>query len=148
MGMILGPANTDAINRAPKTSYGEATGITQTVRNYGSSLGLAVLGTILITENTNNVESALGKLGLPQGVASRIASDLGNSGGRPSGAGVDGGGDRAKAILHSVEQAYAQSTETIFLIMTGVLAAIFVFSLFFLPRGKLDQAVDAGKFDK
>jgi hypothetical protein len=32
--------------------------------------------------------------------------------------------------------------------MTGVLAAIFVFSLFFLPRGKLDQAVDAGKFDK
>jgi EmrB/QacA subfamily drug resistance transporter len=148
MGMILGPANTDAINRAPKTSYGEATGITQTVRNYGSSLGLAVLGTILITENTNNVESALGKLGLPQGVADRIASDLSNSGGRPTGAGTSGGGDRAKAILHSVEQAYAQSTETIFLIMTCVLAAIFVFSLFFLPRGKLDQAVDAGKFDK
>ena len=39
MGLMLGPANTDAINRAPGTSYGEATGITQTVRNYGSSLG-------------------------------------------------------------------------------------------------------------
>ena len=31
MGLVLGPASTDAVNRAPKTSYGEVTGITQTV---------------------------------------------------------------------------------------------------------------------
>jgi hypothetical protein len=41
-------ADTDALNRAPETSYGEATGITQTVRNYAASLGLAI-GTILVT---------------------------------------------------------------------------------------------------
>ena len=46
MGMMLGPANTDAMNRAGNLSYGEATGITQTIRNYGASLGLAALGTI------------------------------------------------------------------------------------------------------
>jgi phage tail protein X len=45
---MLGPASTDAINRASKLSYGEATGITQTVRNYAASLGLAILGTILV----------------------------------------------------------------------------------------------------
>jgi MFS family permease len=39
VGLVLGPANTDAINRAPRTSYGEATGITQTVRNFGSASG-------------------------------------------------------------------------------------------------------------
>jgi MFS family permease len=33
MGLMLGQANTDAINRASRASYGEATGITQTVRN-------------------------------------------------------------------------------------------------------------------
>jgi MFS family permease len=49
MGLMLGQANTDALNRAPSTSYGEATGITQTVRNYGASLGLAILGTVLVT---------------------------------------------------------------------------------------------------
>ena len=48
MGMMLGPANTDAVNRASTLSYGEATGITQTIRNLGASLGLAVLGTILL----------------------------------------------------------------------------------------------------
>ena len=45
VGLVLSPANTDALNRVPGSRYGEATGITQTVRNFGSSLGLAVLGT-------------------------------------------------------------------------------------------------------
>ncbi len=47
MGMMLGPASTDAVNRASRLSYGEASGITQTVRNYAAALGLAILGTIL-----------------------------------------------------------------------------------------------------
>ena len=46
MGFMLTPASTDAVNRASRLSYGEATGITQTVRNYSASLGFAVLGTI------------------------------------------------------------------------------------------------------
>ena len=50
MGLMLGQANTDAINRASRYSYGEATGITQTVRNYGASLGFAILGTVLISD--------------------------------------------------------------------------------------------------
>ena len=49
MGFMLTPASTDAVNRALGLSYGEATGITQTVRNYAASLGLAILGTILVT---------------------------------------------------------------------------------------------------
>lgn len=48
MGLIIGPASTDAINRAARLSYGEATGILQTARYYGSAMGLAILGTILI----------------------------------------------------------------------------------------------------
>ena len=50
MGLMLGPASTDAVNRASRLSYGEATGITQTVRNYAASLGLAILGTILVSQ--------------------------------------------------------------------------------------------------
>ena len=37
MGFMLGPASTDAVNRASRLSYGEATAITQTVRNYAGS---------------------------------------------------------------------------------------------------------------
>ena len=46
-------------------SYGEATGITQTVRNYGASLGFTILGTILITEFRSRITSSLTAKGLP-----------------------------------------------------------------------------------
>jgi EmrB/QacA subfamily drug resistance transporter len=46
LGLVLGPVSTDALNRAPGTGYGEVTGVTQTVRNFGASLGMAVLGSI------------------------------------------------------------------------------------------------------
>ena len=57
IGLLLGPASTDATNRAINASYGEVTGITQTVRNYGSALGLAVLGTVLGNVFANRLTS-------------------------------------------------------------------------------------------
>jgi predicted MFS family arabinose efflux permease len=46
LGLVLGPVSTDALNRAPDAGYGEVTGITQTVRNLGASVGLAVMGSL------------------------------------------------------------------------------------------------------
>ena len=59
IGFMLGPASTDAVNRASRLSYGEATGITQTVRNYAASLGLAILGTILVSQFRSRVTTSL-----------------------------------------------------------------------------------------
>jgi EmrB/QacA subfamily drug resistance transporter len=50
MGLVLSPVSTDALNHAPRGSYGEITGITQTVRYFASSLGLAVLGTVFLNQ--------------------------------------------------------------------------------------------------
>ncbi len=65
MGFMLGPSSTDAVNRASRLSYGEATGITQTVRNYAASLGLAVLGTISVTVMRSKVAASLVSQGVP-----------------------------------------------------------------------------------
>ena len=73
IGLLLGPASTDAVNRAINASYGEVTGITQTVRNYGSTLGIAVLGTVLTTVLTNRLASSLVRLGVPHKTATSIA---------------------------------------------------------------------------
>jgi EmrB/QacA subfamily drug resistance transporter len=48
LGLVLSPVSTDALNRAPRGSYGEVTGVTQTVRYFASSLGLALLGTVFL----------------------------------------------------------------------------------------------------
>ena len=47
LGLVLGPVSTDALNRARGAGYGEVTGITQTARNLGASLGLAIMGSLL-----------------------------------------------------------------------------------------------------
>ncbi len=78
VGLVLSPANTDALNRVASNRYGEATGITQTVRNFGSSLGLAVLGSVLITENRANLESTLGAEGVPKATADEVADTISN----------------------------------------------------------------------
>jgi EmrB/QacA subfamily drug resistance transporter len=83
IGLLLGPASTDAVNRSIGASYGEVTGITQTVRNYASSLGLAVLGTVLTTVLTSRLTGSLTGLGVPHAQAADIARTAAR-GGSPS----------------------------------------------------------------
>ena len=133
LGLMLGPASTDAVNRAPSTSYSEVTGITQTARNFGASLGLAVLGAILISRNHTNITSALTKAGVPSAAAHRVAASFGASAPRSTGA-----SGQPLALVHDVQLAFAHSTQTVFYIMAGVMAATFVLSLRWLPRGRVE----------
>jgi EmrB/QacA subfamily drug resistance transporter len=136
LGLMLGPASTDAVNRAPSTRYSEVTGITQTTRNFGASLGLAVLGAVLISLDKTNIGGALTKAGVPKATADKIAGSLGSSAGGQSAAG------RPHSLVHDVQLAYAHSTRTIFLIMAGVLVVTFVVALRWVPRGRVQEAGD------
>jgi hypothetical protein len=134
---MLGPASTDAVNRAPSTSYSEVTGITQTSRNFGASLGLAVLGAILISRNDTNVTAALTKHGVPSSVAHRVAASFSSSG-----AASGSGSGRSTALVHDVQLAFAHSTQTVFYIMAGVMVATFIVAVRYLPRGRLESVED------
>ena len=48
-GLVLSPLNADALNRVPDAMRGQGSGITQTFRNFGSAVGMAVMGTIVAT---------------------------------------------------------------------------------------------------
>ena len=135
LGLMLGTASTDAVNRAPSTSYSEVTGITQTARNFGASLGLAVLGAILISENDKNITGALTGAGVPHTAARHVAQSFGAS--APSGGSASG---RPPAVVHAVQLAFAHSTQTVFYIMAGVMAVTFLIAARFLPRGRVAAA--------
>jgi len=129
MGMMLGPASTDAVNRASRLSYGEATGITQTVRNYAASLGLAILGTILVTEMRSRVTASLVLRGQSPGRAAAVASRV-----------AQGQGDGHNgAIPHFVRLDFAYATRTVLLAMAGVMAAAAVAALFGLRAGVQEE---------
>ncbi|HUK94563.1 MAG TPA: MFS transporter [Gaiellaceae bacterium] len=125
MGFMLGPASTDAVNRASRLSYGEATGITQTVRNYTASLGLAILGTILVSEMKDRTTSSLEAVGLPSGRASAEAVHISQSS-APPGSG---------AIPHFIRLDFAYATRSVLYVMAGGMAVAAVVAILGLRRG-------------
>lgn len=141
MGMMLGPANTDAVNRAARVAYGEVSGITQTVRNFGASLGLAVLGTILISENRAHLEESLGRIGIPKGQADAIAHSLSQAGGGDRAGFAERSGSEAARIFDAIQHDFAQSSQTVFYVMAGVMAAAAVVALLWLQRGRQEEPV-------
>ncbi len=46
-GLVFSPLNTDALNRLPDSMRGQGSGVVQTFRNFGSAIGMAVMGTII-----------------------------------------------------------------------------------------------------
>jgi len=132
VGLMLSPASTDAVNRAPSTSYSEVTGITQTARNFGASLGLAVLGAVLISQNKTNITSALTKTGVPKAAAQKVAAAFGSAAPHAT-----AGSRQATSVTHEIQVAFAHSTQTVFYIMAGVMATTFLIALLRLPGGRV-----------
>jgi fucose permease len=136
MGLTLGPVSTDALNRSASTAFGAVTGVTQTVRNFGGSLGLAVLGSILVTRVVSNVESALTSRGVPQATASRVAHDIA---GASTGKSGSFGSNTSHALVHAVQLGFATATKTVVIGMAGAMAAAFVVALVWMPRGRVSE---------
>jgi EmrB/QacA subfamily drug resistance transporter len=133
MGLMLGVANTDAINRASRLSYGEATGITQTVRNYGASLGFAILGTILVSQLRSRLTSSFVAHGLSPAKAHTTASSFaqGSQG---------GGGGGAGAIPHFVSVDFAYATRSVLYVMAAIMAVAAVAAFVGLRAGLQEEA--------
>lgn len=128
MGFMLTPASTDAVNRASRLSYGEATGITQTVRNYAASLGLAVLGTVLVTELRSRLTDSLVAQGLPHAQAVSEAAHLSQVQAR------SGGGSSAN-IPQFFRADFAHATQAVLYWMAAIMAVAAVVAMIGLRPG-------------
>lgn len=140
VGLVLSPANTDALNRVPRSRYGEATGITQTVRNFGSSLGLAVLGSILITQNRSNLEATAAENGAPKEAGTEIADAI-SQGGSHEEAHQQVSGAVAK-VVENIPADFALASRTVFYGMAGVMVVAFLVALIGMPGGKVEAEVE------
>ncbi|SNT56773.1 drug resistance transporter, EmrB/QacA subfamily [Asanoa hainanensis] len=137
IGFFLGPASTDAVNRAINASYGEVTGITQTLRNYGSSLSLAILGTVLLQVGRDKITTSLSGLGLSNAEASTAANSLMNTTGASTAAESLPPSIR-EAAFAAIQRDYAEASRVVFY---GMALALFValFFAIFHPGGKVEH---------
>jgi EmrB/QacA subfamily drug resistance transporter len=133
MGLMQGQASTDAVNRASQLSYGEATGITQTVRNYTASLGLAILGTVLVSDLRSKLTASLLAKGLPHGRAASEAARI---------AQFQSGSGAGATIPHFVRLDFAYASQTVFYSMAAVMAAAAVVAKLGLLSGRQQAPAD------
>ena len=146
MGLTLGPVSTDALNRSASSAYGAVTGVTQTVRNFGGSLGLAVLGSILVTQVVSKVEHTLTSRGVPSATASRIAhavSGASTGAGSSSGSSSSSFGRASHSVVHAVQRDFGSATKTVVIGMAAAMAVAFVVAVLGLPRGRAGEEVVA-----
>ncbi|MFB7613555.1 MFS transporter [Kitasatospora sp. NPDC056181] len=129
MGFMLSPASTDAVNRASRLSYGEATGITQTVRNYAASLGLAVLGTVLVTDLRTRLTDSLVAQGLPHAQAVAEATHLSQVQAQSSASGS------TATIPQFFRVDFAHATQTVLYWMAAIMAVAAVVAMIGLRPG-------------
>ncbi|MFJ6850740.1 MFS transporter [Streptomyces sp. NPDC091271] len=118
IGFLLAPASTDAVNRSIGASYGEVTGITQTVRNYAASIGIAVFGTILTHVTTDRVVETLTSRGVPAGAANDAARSVAEAvTGNPDAQEPSGGGRVATLMrdsMDAVRMDFAEANQWVF----------------------------------
>ncbi|MYR42995.1 MFS transporter [Streptomyces sp. SID5910] len=133
IGFLLAPASTDAVNRAIGASYGEVTGVTQTVRNYAASVGLAVFGTVLTHVMNDNVADTLRSRGLPPGTAHDVArriseSVTGHGDSRPP-TGNDTAAQATRDAMDAIRMDFAQANQWVFYGMAIALGIAFLCAL-------------------
>jgi EmrB/QacA subfamily drug resistance transporter len=137
MGLMLTPASTDAVNRASNLSYGEATGITQTVRNYAASLGLAILGTILVDSFRSRIITSLVARGASHAQAVKTAAISSQA---------QSGSGKAASIPIFIRRDFAYATQNVLRVMAVIMAVAAVVALIGLQRG-VQQDVGGAEAD-
>jgi len=139
IGFVLTPVTTDAVNRAPRGSFGEVTGVTQTVRYFAASVALAVLGSVLIHQTRANAKASLARLHVPKPVAHRIIASI-NTG---AGTAPSHHAGPASVVFTAIQGDFAEATRVVYLAMAGIMAVSFLIAVRRMERGVPSEVADA-----
>ncbi|MFJ2645629.1 MFS transporter [Streptomyces sp. NPDC087420] len=127
IGFMFSPVSTDAVNRAIGTSYGEVSALTQTMKNFGGALGLAVFTTVVTQRLTSEVAVSIRRVGgtsqdTRQVVDAITSADGGaKTGGVPSAA--------REAVLQALRSDYAHAAQVAFYGMALAMAVVAALAL-------------------
>jgi EmrB/QacA subfamily drug resistance transporter len=145
VALIMTPANTDGMNTAPADLRGQASGVIQTVRQVGGTVGIAIMTTVIVSVTNTSLSDKLAAQGLSSAQVAEIESGLsqGQTGGTGSSSELSSLPAQTQQELESiVETSYATGIRAGYL----VVAALMVLSGVVAPwrLRKVDFAEDEG----
>ncbi len=136
IGFMFSAASTDAVNRAIGASYGEVTAISQTMRNFGGALGIAVLTTVVTHQLLNGLTDSFERLGAPPGSAQSAVDAISGTGPAATSALADAPQAVQDTVMHAVQQGYADGVSWAFAGAAVAMALVVALSALY-PRGQV-----------
>ncbi|NQX25875.1 MFS transporter [Microbacteriaceae bacterium VKM Ac-2854] len=141
IGYMLSAVSTDAVNRAVGASYGEVSAVSQTMKNFGGALGLAVFTTVVTNVLTDKLTASFAALGAPASAAASAVQQIsGASGGSSS---LDALPDAVRAqFVAAVQNDYAGGVQFAFAGMAIAMAVVAVLGVLY-PKGAVSSVTPA-----
>jgi DHA2 family methylenomycin A resistance protein-like MFS transporter len=135
IGLMLSPLTAAALSATPPERVGLGSSVSNTSRQVGISLGIAVLGTVVLQQFGGNIVSELTKAGVPARQGVTIANRIAAAGAQASQVRLTGRLPLPPAVLHqAINQAFVDALHGSYLI-----AAITILVSTVLVAGLLGQ---------
>jgi EmrB/QacA subfamily drug resistance transporter len=116
-GFMLSPLTATALSATPPTRVGLGSSMITTSRLVGVTLGIAVLGAVVLQQFSGNIMSQLRQLGAPGPISATIANKIAASGAQASQVHLTGQLPLPEAELHqAINQAFVDALHGAFLL--------------------------------
>jgi hypothetical protein len=128
--------STEAITGSlPREKQGVASALNDVTREFGTALGVALLGALLSAGYRSSIGGRL--QGIPQGTADTARDGIANALEAAPGA-----GPRAQDLVHAAQQSFVDGWRQAMWVGTAVLAALFVYTALRGPKEPAPGAAD------
>ncbi|MGH2918879.1 MAG: MFS transporter [Solirubrobacteraceae bacterium] len=115
MALASAPATTAIVSSLPAGKQGVASAVNDVSREFGSAVGIALLGSVLNTQYRSGIEDSVA--GLPPDIAHRTEESISFVQQAP----VDSLGANGSSIVSAAEHAFVNATGTALLVASGLL---------------------------
>jgi EmrB/QacA subfamily drug resistance transporter len=137
MGLSMTPS-TEAITGAlPRESQGVASALNDVTREFGTALGIALLGGLLSSGYRDAIDARLD--GVPPGVADAAREGVANALAAASGAGPQG-----QALIRAAQESFVEGWQQAMWVGVAVMGALFLYILARGPRRQAPSAAGTG----
>lgn len=136
IGLMSSSVSTDALNRAIGASYGEVSAITQTMKNFGGALGLALFSTLVtnrLMEKLTDTVLAIG--GTPRDAERAVDAVTGADFGSAKSLGAG-----HAPVLQAVQTDYASAAQVAFYAISAAMVVVAVLALCYSSSGDTREA--------
>jgi EmrB/QacA subfamily drug resistance transporter len=148
-GLMLSPLTAAVLSATPPTRAGLGSSVINTSRQVGGTLGIAVLGAIVLQQFSVNIASQLTQRGVPGPLGTTIASKIASAGAQASQVPLPGQLPLPPSALHqAINQAFVDTLHGSFLIAGITMLVTAVLVAFLLQQKQQAQSTSVEAADE